>query len=499
MEEDAEVPTVKFASAAATVLLRSLIGASFVAALALPLSACQAGQAGDAPSGYTVVRTVDSGKALSRRMPQVKTVRDALKSTLADLELYFGSKLQMRGAYEDTRDRLSGGAGFKGQFKGRPIQGIISCRIGPDGALVAVVYANGDAPRSEWTQLLAASPADGPGPGAAVAEADGSPAGAVPLKPYKFPDGTGVIGIASGWHTTAQSCAGPLLLQGPADQSVAMGLVWSVSTPDSLAVQNHRQMVATARQLGSRPPQLDMLVAPFSGPLDALKSLAPQLSEMNARKGGSPFQMDRPALVEEMRPSVAGGRAARVSYGVSEKGADGRVKHYRAEAYLETSQVVPGAWMMMGVIMRAPDATFERDLPAMRAMVFSLKENAQVIGQKAQEALNAQNQWFQAQQQAHRQQVEGFERQQQAHREVTNAQDRQNRNWEKNQNATSRSHDDYDEVLRGYRTVEDTRSGVKTSVDLGNVDVVVDKLNEADPGRYRQIPLRDEMDPLPAR
>jgi hypothetical protein len=485
MEEDAEVPTVKFASAAATVLVRSLIGAAFVAAVALPLSACQAGQAGDAPSGYTVVRTVDSGKALSRRMPQAKTVRDALKSTLADLERYFGSKLQMRGAYEDTRDRLSGGAGFKGQFKGRPIQGIISCRIGPEGALVAVVYANADAPRSEWTQLLAASPGEDSGPAA--------------LKPYRFPDGTGVIGIASGWHTTAQSCAGPLLLLGPADQSVAMGLVWSVSTPDSLAVQNQRQMVATARQLGSPPPQIDMLVAPFTGPLDALRNIAPQLSQMTARKGGSPFQIDKPALLEEMRPSVAGGKAGRVSYGVSEKGADGRVKHYRAEAYLETSQVVPGAWMMMGVIMRAPDATFERDLPTMRAMVFSLKENAQVIGQKAQEALNAQNQWFQAQQQAHRQQVEGFERQQQAHREVTKAQDRQNRNWEKNQNATSRSHDDFDEVLRGYRTVEDTRSGVKTSVDLGNVDIVVDKLNEADPGRYRQIPLRDEMDPLPAR
>jgi small-conductance mechanosensitive channel len=200
-----------------------------------------------------------------------------------------------------------------------------------------------------------------------------------------------------------------------------------------------------------------------------------------------------------MRPSLAGGKAALVSYGVSEKGADGRVRHYRAEAYLETGPVGQGAWMMMGVIMRAPDATFERDLPAMRSMVFSLKENAQVISQKTQQALNEQNQRFQAQQQAHRQQVEGFERQQQAHREVTRAYDRQHQDWEKNQKTTSRSHDDYDEVLRGYRTVEDTRSGVKTSVDLGNVDVIVDKLNEANPGRYRQIPLRDEMDPLPGR
>jgi hypothetical protein len=35
------------------------------------------------------------------------------------------------------------------------------------------------------------------------------------------------------------------------------------------------------------------------------------------------------------------------------------------------------------------------------------------------------------------------------------------------------------------------------SVDLGNVDRIVDRLNEGDPGRYKQIPLRDEMYPLP--
>jgi len=482
-----------------TLLLRLMIGGTFGAAIALPLTACSSGQASDAPAGYAVVRTVNSGKALSRRMPQARTVRDALRLTLVDLERYFGSKPQLRGAYEDTRDHLSGGAGFKGVFRGRPIQGIVSCRIDPDGALVVVVYANGDAPRSEWSQLLAAPPSDGSGSGTPSTPADRSPAGAVPLKPFKFPDGTGVMGIAGGWHTDAQSCAGPVLVVGPADQSVALGLNWSVSTPDSLAVQNYRQMVATARQLGSPPPRFDMLVAPFTGPLEALKNLAPQLSELATRRGGRPFQIDNPALREEMRPILPGGKAALVSYGVSEKGADGRVKHYRAEAFLETSPGGQGAWMMMGVIMRAPDATFERDLPTMRAMVYSLKEDAQAIGQKAQQALNAQNQWFQAQQQAHRQQVEGFERQQQAHREVTKAYDRQNKDWEKNQNSTSRSHDDFDEVIRGYRTVEDTRTGVKTGVDLGNVDVIVDKLNEADPGRYRQIPLRDEMDPLPGR
>lgn len=50
---------------------------------------------------------------------------------------------------------------------------------------------------------------------------------------------------------------------------------------------------------------------------------------------------------------------------------------------------------------------------------------------------------------------------------------------------------DLDEVIRGVRT------GERTSADLGNVDQIVDRLNEQDPGRYVQIPLRDELLPLP--
>jgi len=61
-----------------------------------------------------------------------------------------------------------------------------------------------------------------------------------------------------------------------------------------------------------------------------------------------------------------------------------------------------------------------------------------------------------------------------------------------------RSAIDFDEVIRGERTVQDTQTGERTSVNLGNVNEIVDKLNERDPGRYIQIPLRDEMAPLPA-
>ena len=52
-----------------------------------------------------------------------------------------------------------------------------------------------------------------------------------------------------------------------------------------------------------------------------------------------------------------------------------------------------------------------------------------------------------------------------------------------------------DEGIRGYRKVYDTQTGDETDVNLGDVNGVVNALNETDPGRYIQVPLRDEVQP----
>jgi hypothetical protein len=56
-----------------------------------------------------------------------------------------------------------------------------------------------------------------------------------------------------------------------------------------------------------------------------------------------------------------------------------------------------------------------------------------------------------------------------------------------------RSFADVDEGIRGYRKVYDTQTGQEADVNLGDVNGVVNALNEADPGRYVQVPLRDEV------
>jgi hypothetical protein len=50
-----------------------------------------------------------------------------------------------------------------------------------------------------------------------------------------------------------------------------------------------------------------------------------------------------------------------------------------------------------------------------------------------------------------------------------------------------------DEIIRGYRTVEDTQTGYHKDVDLGYSKEIVDKLNEKEGyNRYKEIPLRDQ-------
>jgi septal ring factor EnvC (AmiA/AmiB activator) len=139
------------------------------------------------------------------------------------------------------------------------------------------------------------------------------------------------------------------------------------------------------------------------------------------------------------------------------------------------------AFMLNLLSLRTPDASFEHMRPIMFQMLNSVRTNDAAIRQKSANHVAAQKQWFNNQQQTMRDQQA--------------ANDAQHKKYYADQRERARSNDNFDESLRGVRTVEDTQTGVKTSVDLGNVDKVVDALNDGDPGRYRQIPLRDEAHP----
>lgn len=478
-----------------------------------------------APVGYRVVTASAFGQAISTQKPGARSVRAALMAVVRDLSEFFGSRPVIRSAYEDVRDHRSGGASFTADVRGWPVKGLLLCKLVRKGAAVAAIYGRPDMPPEEWqrlngTPVHAAGAPPVPGEGG-QAQAEDVPVGAeempmtwsnsapaqggsgtrrsasaraVPtpahgrLAEYRVPDGTGSVGLAEGWHTDSPSILGVMILLGPADQRVMLNRSFNVLTPNS-------QMARRQRQFPSATP---IYVAPFSTPIEAFRTLMPQMSQMSVQQGGPALEIDNLVQRQELQSRSRNGRSAILSYGITETGPGGR-KHYKVLAQVSMAPVAgPGmqSWRYTAISMRAPDATFDGDLPVMEQMALSVREDAQVIMNRARQNVAASQQRYDAKVKQIHEKSRAFDAQREDRARASKTFDAQREDRARASNQRMRQSDDFDEVIRGTRTIEDTRTGERASVDLGDVDRITDRLNESDSGRYREIPLRDEVDPV---
>jgi hypothetical protein len=274
-----------------------------------------------------------------------------------------------------------------------------------------------------------------------------------------------------------------VLITGPADQVITMGFGAEVVTPDSMAVRMNQQLNANAQRMGGQPIPLGLLVSTYGDPVDVLKQLVPQLSVTSQKNGGPSLVLDHLTEVKKIPAMMQGGSAALARYGVTQE-AQGQQKHHQVLARVEIVPIGNGTFSFFFCSAAAPDATYEKDLPTMLAIMNSLKENAAVIEGQTQQQIAGMNQRFAAQQQAQQEKQASF--------------DSYLKDIQHNELLTARSNTDFDEVIRGVRDVEDTETGERTSVNLGDSTQIVNNLNEYQPGRYKEVPLRDEMFPLPA-
>jgi hypothetical protein len=63
--------------------------------------------------------------------------------------------------------------------------------------------------------------------------------------------------------------------------------------------------------------------------------------------------------------------------------------------------------------------------------------------------------------------------------------------YRRRQQSDDRRFDNWIEAFRGTRILEDTLTGERHNVNLAYSREIVDRLNQGDPGRYREIPLAD--------
>jgi hypothetical protein len=236
--------------------------------------------------------------------------------------------------------------------------------------------------------------------------------------------------------------------------------------------------------MGNKQQPMETYVAPMTDPADVLGKLMPQISKRSQEHNGPSFTLDHVEKVRDIEPGAPDGKAAICRYGMA-LGAQGQQLHRQVLAKVGLQPIVSGEYIVHLTAFAAPDATFQQDLPTMMAMYNSFRPNNAAINSAVKTQMDNQKQWFDAQQASSK--------------EISAANEDYIHTIERNSTIQSRSNDNEDEIIRGVRTVEDTRTGEQTSVDLGNVDQIVDRLNYSDPGRYRQIPLRDEIDPLPGQ
>ena len=432
--------------------------------------------AAEVPADYTLLKTTAKGRAFAIRKEKPTKVADAIEAVLNDLDDYFDDDYDVYGAAENATDAKSGFATISAKYGGKPVRGIVTTRITDKGAVAIVIFVQADAPAAAWAELV------GPAPKAAAAAATpvaGQPAtqpAVAESKParlteYRFPDNTGTIGLADGWQPGP--AGNGLMFDGPNDAHVQLGVSAAVNVPNSMAVQLARQYPVPGQRL---------LVAPFTGPAEAIANLTPQFSRFNQAAKMPAIEADHIEMVQQLPPQSQGSRWGIVRYGLT-KTQNGKSAHYQIVAQVGLTPLTNESWMIYLTIASAQDADAAEQMPAMMAMIGSWRTNDAQIQQNTQQWIAGRQQWFAGQQAAHK--------------TVTEGNDDYNKQWWAGQNTQSRAMDDFSEGMRGFRDIQDTRTGELNPADLGHVDQIIDQLNQHEPGRYKALPLKDKLDPKP--
>jgi len=463
------------------------------------------------PGGFRVLGATQTGKALFVKLPLAQTLESAITQTAGKLDNSFDGKPALSGAFADAQTKRRGGAPFTATLKGQDIRGWIFCSVANSGTntggTASVVYVAANAPESDVATLFGFMPAQ------------------LKMQAHVFPDGSGSVDLPPGWTTEQQSASFGVFIKGPAGQLVAIGNSVVVNTPDGLLARTGQQTYQTALQTykiqmqayqqnaaarrqypnilrlqePKKPvppdPARDMPQLIFcrycSGADEVLKYFYPAV-QARAKRAGRPYTtLDQiiEVVPADANPLIANDKAGATYLAVTDH--DGAtVTHMRALNRIETYPILDGkdTWTVVFNTMRAPDATFDRDLPVMNAIMTSFKMNMDVVNRQISQAGAAV-----------RKMGEESERQllKQAH--DFNAREAENFNrFESQERAREQARHDsnsnFIEYINGVRDVYDTRTGQMLSVDLFNVNGIVAGLNAGanDPNRFVQIPLRYE-------
>ena len=190
----------------------------------------------------------------------------------------------------------------------------------------------------------------------------------------------------------------------------------------------------------------------------------------------------------EPNPLIHGSKSGVEYLAVSDHDGD-KIMHMRVAIEITTAPVLEGeSWQFFASVMRAPDESFDRDLPVMTAIMNSVNLDMDVVNRVIAGDGGAVRKIYADKFQVMVKAGQDFQDSQAAsfasHEAQIAAQEK----------ARHDSNSDFIEYIGGVRKVYDTATGKMLDVDLFNSNAITNGLNEGanDPNRFVQIPLRYE-------
>ena len=376
-----------------------------------------------------------SGGLLLARLRGASSAIQTLNRGLGDAVRFFDGRPHVVAGVADVRDQQAEAA-FRVAKGGVPLVGVAFAVIEAGTATLALVFDTPNTFPQSFPQLLQ------------IAGLSGGSSGPCPPPAHNWRtvpyfDGSGQMTLPEGWQLTAAH-------QGIARAEGPHGIVESGITFSAIS----RAGAAQRAQFGL--PTLVLVV----DPTDLPSALVGVWTAVVRQGAIPPFRIRR---VIETLPVPSQGtipmQAGFVHYEIEHEGMVKRVLALIHMAALDAD----GQWVYFESHVIAPLSCFGQNLPTL----FQIWTSAQVSPQEFQRRLDAA---------------------------MSSLQEAHEMRWQGMRNR-SKQEDDMRVAWRqqhiGVSVVEDTRTGTRSTVGHGHSTELVNKLNEQEPGRYREIPLRE--------
>jgi len=376
-----------------------------------------------------------SGGLLLARLQRASSAIQALKDGFRDTARFFDGRPRVVAGIADARDQEAEAA-FRVSKGNVPLVGTAFAVIEGGTATVVLAFDTPNTFPQSFPRLLQI---------AGLSGGSGSPC-PPPARNWRtvpYFDGSGQMMLPEGWQLTAAH-------QGMARGEGPHGIVESGITFSAIS----RAGAAQRAQFGL--PTLVLVV----DPTDLPSALVGVWTAVVRQGLIPPFRIRR---VIETLPVPSQGtipmQAGFVHYEIEHEGTVKRVLALVHMAALDAD----GQWVYFESHIIAPLTCFGQNLPTL----FQIWTSAQVSPQEFQRRLDAA---MSSLHEAHEMQWQGM-------RNRSKRDDDMRAAWRENN--------------IGVRTVEDTITGTQRPVDHGHSTELVNKLNEQEPGRYREVPLRE--------